>query len=329
MRAAERGAIVSGVGLSQVGRSTGRHSLDLTLEACLRAIEDAGLDRHDVDGLAGYPGAGYPVSYGGPLVPEVQDALRLELAWYRLELGGPGQLQAVLNAVAAVATGLARHVLVYLTATEASAQGTARRQPLGLHGERLSGVHEWGLPFGVRGSVHGVALMAERHAHVYGPPSSSAPSRSSSARTLRSTPTPSTATRSRSSSTSRARTISTPLCLYDCDAPADGGVAFVVSHRDFAPDCRTGRGIHAVGTAIRGRPSWDQWDDPRPRPRATPRRTLVALGARPADVDTAQLYDGFSFLTRLGSSRSGSARQGRAARSSREERASRATASCR
>jgi acetyl-CoA acetyltransferase len=56
--------------------------------------------------------------------------------------------------------------------------------------------------------------------------------------------------------------------------------------------------IEAVGTALRGRPSWDQFDD----------LTTMALrdasammwersDLTPADVDTVQLYDGFSFIT--------------------------------
>ena len=33
-----------------------------------------------------------------------------------------------------------------------------------------------------------------------------------------------------------ARMISTPLCLFDCDAPCDGSTAVIVSHRDVADD---------------------------------------------------------------------------------------------
>jgi acetyl-CoA acetyltransferase len=53
-----------------------------------------------------------------------------------------------------------------------------------------------------------------------------------------------------------------------------------------------------VGTALRGRPSWDQFDD---------MTTMAARDAgamlwsrtdlKPADVDVAELYDGFSFLS--------------------------------
>ena len=36
-------AVITGAGKSQVGRRLGRTGLDLTVEACLRAIADAGL----------------------------------------------------------------------------------------------------------------------------------------------------------------------------------------------------------------------------------------------------------------------------------------------
>ncbi len=54
----ERRSIISGVGQSAVGRRLGRSGLDLTIEAALAAIADAGLTAADIDGLATYPGAG-------------------------------------------------------------------------------------------------------------------------------------------------------------------------------------------------------------------------------------------------------------------------------
>ncbi|PRC50188.1 acetyl-CoA acetyltransferase, partial [Mycobacterium sp. ITM-2017-0098] len=44
-----------------------------------------------------------------------------------------------------------------------------------------------------------------------------------------------------------ARPVSTPLSLFDCDAPIDGSVALVVSHRDFAPDCPHPVAVEAIG----------------------------------------------------------------------------------
>jgi acetyl-CoA acetyltransferase len=95
-----------------------------------------------------------------------------------------------------------------------------------------------------------------------------------------------------------ARMISTPLCLFDCDAPCDGSTAVVVSHRDFAPDAaHQVAHVNAIGTALRGRPSWDQFDD---MTQMAARDAGASMWERtdltPDDVEIAQLYDGFSIL---------------------------------
>jgi acetyl-CoA acetyltransferase len=92
--------------------------------------------------------------------------------------------------------------------------------------------------------------------------------------------------------------ISSPLCLFDCDAPCDGSTALVVSHADSAPDApHPACHVNAVGTALRGRPSWDQFDD---MTSMAARDAAASMWERtelsPADVDIAQLYDGFSVL---------------------------------
>ncbi len=96
-----------------------------------------------------------------------------------------------------------------------------------------------------------------------------------------------------------ARMITTPLCLFDCDAPCDGSTVVIVSHRDVAGDLdHPAVHINALGTALRGRPSWDQFDD---MTTMAARDAAASMWERteltPADVDTAQLYDGFSVLT--------------------------------
>ena len=129
MDSPERKAALTGIGQSEVGRRLGQDPLALTAEACLEAISGAGLTRKDIDGLSTYPGAGIPGAPGftGAGITDVQDMLRLELNWF---CGGPeisGQLGAVINACAAVATGLARHVLCFRTVWESTAQGSGRR----------------------------------------------------------------------------------------------------------------------------------------------------------------------------------------------------------
>jgi acetyl-CoA acetyltransferase len=95
------------------------------------------------------------------------------------------------------------------------------------------------------------------------------------------------------------RMISEPLCLYDCDAPCDGSTAVIVSAADTVADLPRPVGrIEAVGTAIHGRPSWDQWDDLTTMAlRDASAQLFAATDLTPADVDVAELYDGFSFIT--------------------------------
>ncbi|HEX2486086.1 MAG TPA: thiolase family protein [Myxococcota bacterium] len=300
----ERKAAVTGLGQSRVGRRLGVDPLALTLDACLEAIEDAGLRREDVDGLSTYPGAfvGGAPGFSGAGVTEVQDALRLNLSWFSGGIEQPGQLGSVVNACAAVAAGLARHVLCFRTVWESTAQGGGRRAGIGTGGGgrfRASGALQWTLPFGAASAAVWIALMARRHFHEFGT-------------TREQLAGIALATRRHAARNPKAiyrepltlddylaaRMISTPLCLYDCDIPVDGSTAFLISHVDAARDLRRPLvRFEAAGTALRGRPSWDQFDD----------LTTMALrdaaamlwsrtDLRPSDVDVAELYDGFSFI---------------------------------
>ncbi len=55
--------------------------------------------------------------------------------------------------------------------------------------------------------------------------------------------------------------------------------------------------VNAVGTALRGRASWDQFDDPTSMAARDAAASMwERTDLRPSDVDVAQLYDGFSIL---------------------------------
>ena len=49
----EKQTVISGAGQSDVGRRLFRDPLELTLDACLAAIADAGLTTKDIDGEIG------------------------------------------------------------------------------------------------------------------------------------------------------------------------------------------------------------------------------------------------------------------------------------
>ena len=210
-----------------------------------------------------------PGGFAGPDVPEVQDAMGLSLNWHDGGGEGAGQMRAVISASLAVAAGLARHVLVYRTVTEGSAQGTGGRQGIGGGGgggggvPRFGGFMQWSLPFGAVSAANWLAMVAQRRMHEFGltrEQLGAIPINNRANAGLN----PKAIYRDPMSMDDylAARMITTPLCLFDCDAPCDGATAVIVSHRDVAGDLdHPAVQINAVGTALRGRPSWDQFDD--------------------------------------------------------------------
>src|SRR5262249_2472950 len=96
-----------------------------------------------------------------------------------------------------------------------------------------------------------------------------------------------------------ARMVTWPFGLYDCDVPVDGSTAVVVSAAESARDLRrTPVRIHAIGSALRSRPGGDQWEGlTTMAARDAADQMWARAELRPADVDTVQLYDGFSWLT--------------------------------
>jgi acetyl-CoA acetyltransferase len=92
--------------------------------------------------------------------------------------------------------------------------------------------------------------------------------------------------------------ISTPLCLFDCDVPCDGATAFVISRVEHASALdHEAIGVASVSCRHDDRYAWEYGKD------------ITRISSRwacdiwehttltPADVDLAELYDGFSIIT--------------------------------
>ncbi len=184
---------------------------------------------------------------------------------------------------------------------ESTAQSPERRASLvgGGHA-RIGGDYQWIAPFGAQSAANWVAMVATRHFHEFG---TTREQLAAIALTERANAARNPRAIFREPLTMRdylaARLISDPLCLYDCDVPIDGSTAVVVSARERSHDLRRPPlQVEAIGCGLKGRPSWDQFDD---------LTTMAARDAgamlwsrtelKPANVDVALLYDGFSFLT--------------------------------
>ena len=302
----ERSSYISGLGQSAVGRNLGRTEMSLTVEAITNAIADAGLRPADIDGLVTYPAGGNGTAkggFGGPGVNAVQDALGLQLDWYTGSSDGAAQLQALVHACAAVATGLARHVVVYRTVTESTAQTASGRRGLSLGDTELDGEMQYRLPYGALSATTWLAPLAQYHMDRYGLTREQLGQVAVVSR-ANAQLTPYALMSGRPMSMADylgARMISTPLSLFDCDIPCDASTALVVSHVDTAADCpHVPVQINALGTASRGRPSWDQYPDLSSFPGQGPADHMWSrTDLTTADVDSAHIYDGFSIIVNL------------------------------
>ena len=299
--------VISGVGQSDVGRRLFRDPLELTLDACVEAITDAGLTTADIDGIATYPGAvGDPPGFSGGGAVDVHDALRLNLGWWSGGIERPGQLGAVIDACMAVAFGLAKHVLCFRSVYEGSAQGQGGRAAVMPGGggrqviPRAGGFMEWVLPYGAPSAAPWIAMMAQRHFHEYGTtPEQLGQIAVNARKNAALNPKAIYSDPMTLDDYLNARVIASPLRLFDCDVPCDGGTAMIVSHVDTVPDLRKPPiRVEAVGTALHGRPSWDQFDDLTTMAlRDAAAQMWSRTDMKPSDVQVAEMYDGFSFIT--------------------------------
>ncbi len=301
----EKDVAITGIGQSEVGRPSSLSAMRLTLDACLEAIADAGLQRSDIDGVACWPGDnnnGDPFSPVGPSA--LKSALGLNVNWFGGGYEGPGPLAGVINGAMAIAAGLCKHVLVFRTITEASAR-TLDKQAGALtnktRGRDSSYAWQWFTPFNVLSGINLMALYAQRHFHEYGTrPEQLAQIALTCRQNAMRNPKALYRMPMSMDDYMASRMISSPLRMFDCDVHCDASTAIVLSRRDIAQDLphRPIR-IEAMGAALNQPWSWDQISLTRMAAFDVGQMMWARTDYRPQDIGSAQLYDGFSILTMI------------------------------
>ncbi|CAN7651141.1 thiolase family protein [Phenylobacterium sp. LjRoot219] len=289
---------ITGIGMSDVGRRLGRDPVGLTLDACLAAIRDAGLTRRDIDGLVTSPGPLGNNGYSGGGVRDVEEILRINPRWFRSSGETCGHSGPVVDAAMAIAAGLCRHVLVFRSTWESTA--TARmREASPTTPAPIEGDFQWRVPFGAFSAANWIGMLADRHMYEFGTTREQLGAIALNAR-ANAARNPAAVYREPLTMDDylNARMISTPLGLYDCDVPCDGAVALVLSSVEASQDTRRSRPIRieALGTQTLERWSWDQGTlIHEPMLVGAAKSMWERTDLKPADVDVAELYDGFSF----------------------------------
>jgi acetyl-CoA acetyltransferase len=285
---------ITGIGQSQIGIKLTRHPLLLTVDAIREALDEAGLTIGQIDGISTYPGRASAYLGFSPVgADELVDALGIRATWYAGGLEITSQLGALVAAAGAIRTGQARHVICYRTVYEAAAMARPDEYPMARR-DVVDGSSQWFAPFNALSAVNWTAQYAMRHVKRYG---LTREQLAQIALTDRANAALNPRALIREPLTMdeymSARMISSPLCLFDCDRFTDASTVLIVSAGDAVDEvtCTPIR-IAAMAGSVE-RLSWDQaeWMACYPTGADLWKRTDY----KPADVDTAQLYDGFSF----------------------------------
>ncbi|MET8222345.1 acetyl-CoA acetyltransferase [Streptomyces sp. NPDC005301] len=285
-----RKVAVVGAALADCGRVDGTTAYALHAQAARRAVADSGLDREVIDGFAS---AGL-----GTLAPvEVAEYLGLRPVWVdSTSVGGSTWEVMAAHAADAIAAGHANAVLLVYGSTARADIKAGRRTGDLSFGAR--GPLQYEVPYG-HTLVAKYAMAARRHMHQYGT-------------TLEQLASVAVQARANAAANPEAMfrdpvtvddvlsgpMIADPFTKLHCCIRSDGGAAVLLAAEEYVRDCRTapvwilGTGEHVSHTTM------SEWADFTVSPAAVSGRLAFRrAGLRPDEMDLAEIYDAFTYMT--------------------------------
>ncbi len=280
-------AAIIGTGLAGIGEAPGRSHLELLGEAVHKALADAGVGLHEVDGLYCatavnfVPGLTVPEYLG--IHPSVVDGTNI---------GGSSYLQHVIAASMALRLGLCKVALICYGSNQRSASGRLTT---------MSDPPPYEAPYKPRMPVAAYALAAARHIHQYGTTVEQLAEVAVAARGWASL-NPDAFMRDplTIADVRAARMVCDPFTVRDCCLVTDGAGAIVMVAADRArsapkpPAYVLGGGFATTHRQISSMPDLTVTGAVQ-----SGQRAYAMAGIGPKDVDVAELYDAFTINTIL------------------------------
>ncbi|MFF4222868.1 acetyl-CoA acetyltransferase [Streptomyces abikoensis] len=281
---------VVGVALSDCGRLDAVTPYALHAQAARRALADSGLDRSLIDGFAS---AGL-----GTLAPvEVAEYLGLRPSWVdSTSVGGATWEVMAAHAADAIAQGHAEVVLLVYGSTARADIKAGRRTAALPFGTR--GPAQFEAPYG-HTLIAKYAMAARRHMYEYGT-------------TLEQLADIAVQTRANAFHNPHAlyrspltvddvlggAMVADPFTTLHCCVRSDGGCAVLLAAEEYVPDtAKPPVWVLGTGTAV-SHATMSAWEDFTVTPAALSGRTAFArAGVTPQEIEVAELYDAFTYMT--------------------------------
>ncbi|HVN85408.1 MAG TPA: lipid-transfer protein [Candidatus Binatia bacterium] len=296
-RIQDKVAIV-GIGHLPFAKDIGRPIGDTAVEAIQLALNDAGLEAEDVDGMC---------MLEMEATHEVSIARRLGsngLRWWsKISYGGGASSATVMHAAAAIAAGLATTVVCH----RARNRGAKSSRPWANERELVKDDKALHTPWGLIRPVDVIGMWAHRHMHEFGTTREHLGNVAIAAR-KHAHNNPYAMMRGRALDMEtylNARVIGYPLHLYDCCLETDGALACVVTSTERARNLkRKPVLVHSVAQASGPNPVHLANYNNTPTMETTAKYCGDVLWQRselkPEDMDCAQIYDAFTPQVILG-----------------------------
>jgi len=295
-----RDAAIAGIGHTEFSKKSGRSELTLAAECAKAALDDAGIDPSEVDGMITFTLDGSD---------EIHLARCLgvkDLAYTtRIPGGGAAAVATVYQAMALVNAGLCDCVLIWRAMNERSQYRFGQPHTLESAFQPGNGTGSllWCMPFGAQTPATWGALGAQRYMTTYGATNEDF-GRVSVVQRKHAAKNPNAWFYNKPITLAEHQAskwiVEPVLRLLDCCQESDGGVALVVTSLDRAKNGK-GKPVKIVG-ACQSIPynveviSNYYHDDLAIMPEAvgTARRLWAQTGLKPSDMDAAMIYDAFT-----------------------------------
>lgn len=293
MSLSDRCAIV-GIGNTAYTRGTDRSTVELHLEASLRALDDAGLTTDDVDGVM-------PSSTAGRCAEDFVMNLGLRNLRFSatVHMGGASLISSIQDACMAITTGVASCVLI--PAGRRGYSGERVSTGMSVASPVMEATREFEYPFGNHAAVQWFAQAAQRHMHQYGTTSEQLGHVAVNSR-ANANLNPQALMHGRPMTLDdhqNSRMISSPFRLLDCSLESDGAGAIVVTSVERARDLRQIPVLVGGVAEAHAYPSTSLTQKPDmarvPSLAVAAERALGMAGITVDDLDLLQVHEGFTW----------------------------------